>query len=83
MTTDMKTIQKPDDFDALSKEQQEIYDWLSNVKFKKRRFGGVDESDVWSKIGELNSLYEKLLIAERSKMGFEGEDADGGEDNDV
>lgn len=63
----MKQISKPENFDSLSKEQQEIYEWLSNLKFRKKTFGGVDEADVWSKIGELNALYEKLLIAERAK----------------
>lgn len=41
----------------------EIKQWLQAVKFKKARFGGVDEADVWKKIDELNSLYEKALIA--------------------
>lgn len=44
----------------------EIREWLNSVSFKKRRFGGVDEADVWKKIGKLNALYEKLLIAERA-----------------
>ena len=65
----MKTISKPDNFDSLSKEQQEIYEWLNSLQFRKKSFGGIDEADVWSKIGELNALYEKLLIAERAKYG--------------
>lgn len=65
----MKAIPKPENFDSLSGEQQEIYEWLSNVKFRKARFGGLDEADVWSKLGELNALYEKLVIAERAKYG--------------
>ena len=63
----MKQRSNPENFDSLSKEQREIYEWLSNLKFRKKIFGGVDEADVWSKIGELNALYEKLLIAERAK----------------
>lgn len=52
----------------MSKEQEEIKQWLENVTFKKNLFGGVDENDVWEKIQELNRLYEKALIAERSKQ---------------
>ena len=63
----MKAIPKPENFDSLSKEQQDIYEWLSKVKFRKAHFGGLDEADVWSKLGELNALYEKLLIAERAR----------------
>lgn len=55
---------------------QEIVTWLEQVKFKKILFGGVDEADVWKKIGELTELYEKALIAERAKAARK-EDADG------
>lgn len=41
----------------------EIKQWLQSVSFKRAKFGGVDEADVWKKIDELNSLYEKALIA--------------------
>lgn len=55
---------------------QEILTWLQQVKFKKTLFGGVDEADVWKKIGELTELYEKALIAERAKAAWK-EDTDG------
>ena len=48
---------------TLDKNIQEIKEWLDSVSFKKAKFGGVDEADVWKKIDELNSLYEKALIA--------------------
>ncbi len=51
----------------ISAEENTILEWINSIKFKKRLFGGIDESDVWKKIDELNTLYEKLLIAERSK----------------
>ena len=41
--------------------------WLERVKFRKRMFGGVNERDVWKKIGELNDMYTKALIAERAR----------------
>ena len=49
--------------DMLDEKFKEIREWLSSVSFKKAKFGGVDEADVWKKIDELNSLYEKALIA--------------------
>lgn len=52
----------------ISEEHKEITEWLKSVKFKKKSFGGIDEADVWKKIEELNTLYEKLLIAERAKQ---------------
>ena len=48
---------------TLDEKFREIKEWLSSVSFKKAGFGGVDEADVWKKIDELNSLYEKALIA--------------------
>ena len=48
---------------TLDKNIQEIKELLDSVSFKKTKFGGVDEVDVWKKIDELNRLYEKALIA--------------------
>lgn len=53
----------------LKNGQGPVYEWLKNVKFKRVRFGGVDEADVWKKIAELNGLYEKMIIA-----GFDKDD---------
>lgn len=79
----MEKISKPDNFDSLSKEQQEIYEWINSLQFRKKSFGGIDEADVWSKIGELNALYEKLLIAERAEYGAaKTTTADNGENRD-
>jgi len=78
----MEKISKPENFDSMSKEQREIYEWLSNLKFRKKTFGGVDEADVWSKIGELNALYEKLLLAERARFGAVETTTDDGETSD-
>ena len=46
-------------------EQQKIMQWLKKVHFKKRIFGGISEADVWKKIGELNTMYDAALEAER------------------
>ena len=37
------------------------------LKFRKQVFGGVRETDVWKKIGELNDMYRQALIAERAR----------------
>ena len=48
-------------------ERSEIIDWLKNVKFRRKLFGGVDERNVWKKISELDVLYTKALEAERTR----------------
>lgn len=35
------------------------------MRFKHQTVGGLDEKDVWKKIGELDALYAKALAAER------------------
>lgn len=40
----------------------EIAQWLKSVKFRRKAFGGVDETDVWKKIDELNRMYEKVFL---------------------
>ena len=51
----------------MTKEEQRIAKWLRKLKFRKRLFGGVSEANVWRRIGELNELYERALIAERAR----------------
>ena len=51
----------------LNYEQKLIREWLEGVRFKPKRFGGVDEADVWRKIAELNDRYEAALAAERAR----------------
>ena len=55
------------DHSSLSLEEREIYEWLRDVKFQKSFLGGVDESDVWKKIQELNRMYEKALLVEKKR----------------
>ena len=62
-----KQIKDMPDNSSLSREEREIYEWLQNTTFQKSFFGGVDESDVWKKIQELNQLYEKALIVEKKR----------------
>ena len=48
-------------------QEQKIALWLKNLKFRKRIFGGVRESDVFKKIGELDDMYKEALLAERAR----------------
>lgn len=50
-----------------SEYEERIAGWLNKVKFRKRIFGGVSETDVWNKIRELNDMYRDALIAERAR----------------
>lgn len=49
----------------LNHEHKKIAEWLKNVRFRKKLFGGICEQDVWQKIEELNAMYESALAAER------------------
>ena len=62
---DVKAEQKPVETEPINAEQLKIIQWLKKVRFKKRILGGVSEADVWKKIGELNTMYEAALSAER------------------
>ena len=41
--------------------------YLSDLKFKRASFGGVDEADVWKKIEKLCELYEESIYTERAE----------------
>lgn len=60
---------KPKSAPAQAKEPklESVAAWLKTVKFKKRLLGGVNEADVWKKIGELNALYEAALAEEHAR----------------
>ncbi len=55
------------DVSFLPESEEKIAGWLESVKFRRRLFGGLDERDVWRKIGELNELYRGALAAERAR----------------
>lgn len=58
---------QPEEEQPLNHEQARIRQWLQQVRFRKAVLGGVNEADVWKKIGELNALYEAALSAERAR----------------
>ncbi len=64
-------------------QEERIAGWLEKLKFRKQVFGGVSETDVWKKIGELNDMYREALIAERARYDAllaEHEEAKGGDE---
>ncbi len=46
---------------------EQMLRWLTKVRFRKTLFGGVDERDLWKKLGELNDLYDSAISAERAR----------------
>lgn len=52
-----------------SPSKKEIADYLKNIKFRKKLFGGADEYDVWRKIKKLDEMYQKEI--EKQKLQYE------------
>ena len=50
---------------TIGPEHARIAQWLGQVRFRKKFFGGVRERDVWKKFGELDAMYSQALFAER------------------
>ncbi len=42
-------------------KSKKIEDYLNNLRFKKKLFGGLNEEDVWKKIKKLDELYQKEI----------------------
>ena len=53
--------------ECISREQQEILEWIRKVKFRKKLLGGVDEVQLWKKLEELYGLYANAIRAERAR----------------
>lgn len=47
--------------------KQRIADYIENLKFRKKIFGGADEYDVFRGIKKLDSMYAELLKEEKLK----------------
>ena len=45
----------------MAKSLGEIAELLKHTKFKRKWFGGVDEEDVWEKLGRLQAEYSELI----------------------
>ncbi len=52
----------------MAKNLNEISQYLKNLNFKKKRFGGIDEIDVWNKIDKLNAEYKELYQIQQVKI---------------
>lgn len=46
---------------------QKLRDFISDLKFKKKLIGGVDEVDVWKKIEEMHKEYERLYQIQQER----------------
>ena len=59
--------EKSAEFQSLNHEQEKLHRWLQTVKFRKVLFGGIDETQMWKKLEELDRLYEAAISAERAR----------------
>ena len=60
--------EKSAEFQPLNHEQEKLHRWLQTVKFRKVLFGGIDETQMWKKLEELDRLYEAAISAERARF---------------
>lgn len=56
-----------------AKSMEEIAAYLKQLHFRKKRFGGVDEADVWRQLEQLHQAYQAAFDAqaERSRALLE------------
>lgn len=54
----------------MARKINEISDFLDKVKFKKKLFGGIDETDVWNIIKKLNAEYKELYDVQQAQIDF-------------
>ena len=52
----------------MAKDVKDISNYLNNIKFKKKIFGGIDEVDVWNKIEKLNLEYKQLYEKQQTEI---------------
>ena len=63
-----------------SRTMEDVAEYISKMRFKKKLFGGVDEADVWRQIEELHREYEAVFLA-REIRREQGEARAGDEDS--
>ena len=54
----------------LASNINEISNYIRNIKFKTKFFGGIDEVDVWNKIEILNSEYKELFEKQQMEISI-------------
>lgn len=47
------------------KTMKEIAVYIKQMRFRRKLFGGVDESDVWRQLSELHKEYQTAFDAQR------------------
>lgn len=50
-----------------AKNMEEIAGWLKELKFRKKIIGGVDETNVWHKLDELQAQYQSAFDAQAER----------------
>lgn len=63
--TKQASEQSRDSLALQTEDTPSVSRYLSELKFKRTPFGGVDEADVWKKIEKLCELYEESIYTER------------------
>lgn len=58
----------------MAKSFEEIANLLEHTKFKHKWFGGVDEEDVWIKLGRLQEEYSELIKEIKRQSGIDAEE---------
>lgn len=51
-----------------AKTMEEIAIWLQELRFRKRKLGGVDEEDVWKKLEQLHGEYLSAFDAQKERF---------------
>ncbi len=61
-----------------AKNMEEIAAYLKSLRFRKKKFGGVDEADMWRQLEKLHGEYQSAFDAqwERSRALIEERDAE-------
>lgn len=61
-----------------AKSMEDIAAYLKNLRFRKKKLGGVDEADVWRQLEKLQGEYQAAFDAqtERSRALLEERDAE-------
>lgn len=53
----------------IHKEMKEIAEYIENLQFRKKTFGGCDEEDVLQKIGGICKMYEAVISRLEKEYG--------------
>ena len=46
-----------------SRTLMDVAEYIKDMRFRRKLFGGVDEADVWKQIEDLHKEYESVILA--------------------